>query len=110
MDINELINKQIWVNYKKLTEIFGLPYCDGGQKTNQIDALGQNYIIERRKSKYLVVREKTAQEKEDSREYKTYNMLLETCFYNYISQCEGNQVILTIPKLIQTLKLVLVGV
>lgn len=106
MDINELINKQIWVNYKKLTEIFGLPYLNGSKKISQIDELNQNYIIERRKSKFLIVREKTQQEKEESREYKTYNMLLETCFYNYLSQCEGYEVILTIPKLIQTLKLV----
>ena len=65
MSINELIDKKIWINYKKLTEIFGLPYCDGGQKTNQIDTLGQQYVIERRKSKFLVVREKTPQEIED---------------------------------------------
>ena len=106
MGINELIDKKIWINYKKLTEIFGLPYLSGSKKISQLESLNQQYIIERRKSKYLVVREKTPQEIEESREYKTYNMLLETCFYNYLSQCEGNEVILTIPKLIQTLKLV----
>ena len=106
MTVDEIIEKQLYVSYKKLTEIFALPYYTGGGKTKQIETLEQQYIIERRKSKYLIKRKKTAQELEESKTYKTYNMLLETYLYSYLHQVEDNEVIFTIPQLIQKMELV----
>ena len=54
MTVDEIIEKQLYVSYKKLTEILEIQYYTGGSKIKQIEEINQQYVIKRRKSKYLI--------------------------------------------------------
>lgn len=107
MNINELINKKIYVSQKKICECLGIKYKKSGDsRVGQIKEIEENYLLDKKNGKFLVVREKTAQEKQESRIYKNDNMIMETFFYSYLHQCEGHEITVTIPKLIVTTRLV----